>query len=124
MADSKKRKRLTAYDSSCEKDFPIGPASQNKHAFYCHPYRKVISCGHMGRGDVARHCDSKGETVYNKNVKSVNHSARISQFLFSSAPTKDRAAMNAEVLHINFIVQHNLPFTIADHLSKVINLLC
>ena len=29
MADNKKRKRLTAYESSWEKDFPIGPASQN-----------------------------------------------------------------------------------------------
>ena len=47
MAESKKRKRLTACDSSWEKDFPIGPASQNKHAFYCHPCQKVISCGHM-----------------------------------------------------------------------------
>ena len=37
MADSKKQKCLTANDPSWEKDFPIGPASQNKHAFYCHP---------------------------------------------------------------------------------------
>ena len=37
MADSKKQKHLTAYDPSWEKDFPIGPVSQNKHAFYCHP---------------------------------------------------------------------------------------
>ena len=124
MAGSKKRKRLTVYDSSWEEDFPIGPASQKKHAFYCHPCQKVISCEHMGRGDVARHGDSKEDTVHNKNVKSVNKSARISQFLVSTAPTKDQATINAEVLHTNFIVQHNLPFAIADHLSKVINLLC
>ena len=37
MADNKTQKRLTAYDPSWEKDFPIGPASQNKHSFYCHP---------------------------------------------------------------------------------------
>ena len=83
-----------------------------------------ISCGYMGRGDVARHCDSKADTVHNVNVKSVNKSARISQFLVSTAPTKDQATINAEVLHTNFIVQHNLPFAIADHLSKAINLLC
>ena len=29
MADNKKRKRLTAYEPLWEKDFPIGPASQN-----------------------------------------------------------------------------------------------
>ena len=43
----------------------------------------------MGRGDVAWHCDFKGDTVHNKNVKSINKSARISQFLVSTAPTKD-----------------------------------
>ena len=75
----------------------------------------------MGRGDVARHCDSKGDTVHNKNVKS---KCKISQFLVSTAPTKDQATINAEVLHANVIVEHNLPFAIADHLSKVINLLC
>ena len=78
----------------------------------------------MGRGDVARHCDSKADTVHNVNVKSINKSARISQFLVSTAPTKDQATINAEVLRTNFIVQHNLPFAIADHLSKVINSLC
>ena len=74
--------------------------------------------------DVARHCDPKTDTIHNKNVKSIKKSARINQFLASTAPTKDQATINAEVLHTNFIVQHNLPFAIADHLSKAINLLC
>ena len=69
--------------STAKKDFPIGPASQNKNTFYCHPCQKVISCGHMGRGDVARHCDPKGDTIHNKNVKSIKKSARINQFLVS-----------------------------------------
>ena len=42
MADSKKLKRLRAYDWSSEKDFPVGPDSQNKHIFYRHPCQKVI----------------------------------------------------------------------------------
>ena len=42
----------------------------------------------------------------------------------SNAPIKDQATISAEVLYTNFIVQHNLPFAIADHLSKVTNLLC
>ena len=124
MADSNKRKCLTAYDSSWKKDFPIGPTSQNKHGFYCHPCQKVISLGHMGRGHGANHYDPKGDTVHNKNVNSINKSTRISQFLVSTPPTKEQATINAEVLHANFIVQHNQPFAKADHLSKVINLLC
>ena len=62
MADSNKRKCLTAYDSSWKKDFPIGPTSQNKHGFYCHPCQKVISLGHMGRGHGANHYDPKGDS--------------------------------------------------------------
>ena len=83
-----------------------------------------ISCGDMGRGDVTHHCDPKGETVHNNNVKSIKKSARIKQFPVSTAPTKDQATINAEVLHTNVIVQHNLLFAIADPLSDVINLLC
>ena len=42
MADRKKRKCLIAYDLSWEKDFPVGPALQEKDACYCHPSQKVI----------------------------------------------------------------------------------
>ena len=59
MAVSKKQKRLlTASDWSWEKDFPIGPALQSKHVFYCHPCQKVISCRHMGRGQNWRDLNS------------------------------------------------------------------
>ena len=114
MADSKKRKCLTAYDSSWEKDFLIGPASQNKHAFYCHPCQKVISCGQMGRGHVATHCDPKGDTVHNKNEKSINKSARIYQFLSLLHQQKIKPQSTQRLC-----IQISL-YNIINHLQKLI----
>ena len=73
----------------------------------------------MGRGDVARHCDSKGDTVHNKNVKS---KCKISQFLVSTAPTKDQATINAEVLHANVIVPFYLYVLVMSRTHFRVNL--
>ena len=75
----------------------------------------------MGRGHVATPCEPKGDTVHNKNVKSINKSARINQFLVSTPPTKDQATINAEFLHTNFIVQHNQPFAKANKFTVSVN---
>ena len=86
--------------------------------------KSKISFGHMGRRDVACHCDPEGDTVHNKNIKSIDKKARINHFLISTTSTNDQVNIKAEVtIYTNFIVQHNLPFAIADHLSKVTDLL-
>lgn len=117
----KKKKRVCAYNKEWEKEFPILPANGNRHAFYCVPCKKVIQCEHQGKGDVERHCDPKKEkTAHNKNVSAIKLSSKlpfVSEISLSSQ--LDTAATKAELLHTNMIVHHNLPFALADHLSKL-----
>ena len=76
-------------------------------------------CVDMGKGDVTRHCDPTSESIHNKNVKAGNKQRKISGLLQSSDTNKDVKVTKAEILHTNFIVQHNIPSSVADHLSKV-----
>ena len=47
---------------------------------------------------------------------------KLSKALLKSSFLKSQlglSVMKAELLHVNLIVQHNLPFSLADHLSKM-----
>ena len=111
-----KKKRVCSYDSAWEKEYPILPSNNNRQAFYCIPCKKAVSCAHMGKGDVQRHCDPTSKSIHNNNLKAIKSSSKI-QFSKESAP--NLSVLKAELLHVNPIVQHNLPFSLADHLSKM-----
>ena len=118
----KKAKRQVTYDPSWAKEFPIMNVADNKHAFYCIPCKKSISCGHMGKADVVRHCDPKNQdSFHNKSLKAAKTQRSLTSMLTSAESSIDSRVTRAEVLHTNFIVQHNIPFNVADHLSKVCN---
>ena len=57
----KKTKRQVTYDPSWANDFPVMNVTDDKHAFYCIPCKKEISCGHMGKADTVR---QKIKTVF------------------------------------------------------------
>ena len=77
---------------------------------------KTVSCEHSGKGDVDRHCDPKLDT-HNKNVNAIKVSSKLQFSKKSSSNTFD--VSKPELLHVNLIVQHNLPFSLTDHLSKI-----
>ena len=118
--EAKKAKRLTSFDHSWENDFPVRGVADNQNLFYCIPCKKTISCGHMGRLDVERHCDpTKTDSIHNKNVKAAKKQKCITTMLCSADSSKDKKVTQAEIIHTNLMVQHNIPFAVADHLSKV-----
>ena len=82
MADSEKRKCLTAYDSSWEKDFQLVLLVKTNLRFIV--TQKFIFCGHMGRGGMFL----ATAILRSKNVKSINKSAIINHFLVPTAATK------------------------------------
>ena len=118
--DSKKKKCMCSYSADWEKEFPIQRANGNPQAFYCVPCKKSISCGHMGRGDVVRHCDpANKDSIHSKNVNAIKKTSKTAFMAFGESSKPTQSVIKAEVLHTNFIVQHNLPLAIADRLTKV-----
>ena len=62
-----------------------------------------------------RHCDPK----LSKNTHNKNDIKVLSKLQFSKESLSNTFEVEkAELLHVNLIVQHNLPFSLADHLSK------
>ena len=91
--------------------YPIRLANGNEFVFYRIPCKKNISCSHQGLADVKQHCNGK---VHMKMASSIKESRKIA-FKPVSSSIAD-AQIRAEVLHTNFIVQHNLAFLTADHM--------
>ena len=79
MDDSEKRKCLTAYDSSWEKDFQLVLLVKTNMRFIV--TQKFIFCGHMGREGMFL----ATTILRSKNVKSINKSVSVlSNFIFIS----------------------------------------
>jgi len=99
-------------------DYPITRANCNKHAFYCVPCKKTISCGHQGLADVQRHVQSGSHISL---ARALHDNRKVSNmFAPANADSKlKEPTTKAEVLHTNFIVQHNLAFLSSDHMTRL-----
>jgi hypothetical protein len=120
---AKRRKKLrgaatykTLYSSKWEKDFSVCTANDNRYAFYCIPCKKNVSCAHMGRADVKQHCET---ATHKKMEETIKSSRSLHSFVSSTTSNLLEKTIKAEVLHTNFIVQHNILFHTADHLSPL-----
>ena len=95
--------------------YPIGSNKGNSFAFFCIPCKKNVLCSHMGLADVKQHCKRK---THLKMVNSVKECRKLAFPSYSNTTVND-AQIHAEVLHTNFIVQHNVLFLTADHLAPL-----
>ena len=100
------------------KEFPVSPANGNEYAFYCIPCKKNVSCSHQGFNDVRRHMKS---TNHANMAKAITNNQKVSDmFAPSTREAELRGAVTrAEVLHTNFIAQHNLSFLLSDNMPKL-----
>jgi hypothetical protein len=127
MSSPVKKQKTTAnkkfykseYKVEWAREFPISAANNNKYAFYCVPCKKNVSCGHQGKADVERHCT----TASHRNMASaIKDNRSISDLFQSSTNSSDslrQSTTKAEILHTNFIVQHNMSFLTADHMTHL-----
>ena len=106
--------RQCRFQLAWKKDYPV-TSCPNATAFYCIPYRKTVSCAHQGKGDLERHCQTP---THRKFASALRKQPKIAAVL-PPAEGRDPAVIRAEVLITNFVVQHNLSFAVADHLTKV-----
>jgi len=100
-------------------DYPITRANCNKHAFYCVPCKKTISCGHQGLADVQRHVQSGSHISLARTL----HDNRKVSNMFAPANAESKLkepTTKAEVLHTNFSVQHNLAFFVIRSHDKTL----
>ena len=89
--------------------YPSKKGSTFAHCSYC---RCDFTIGHGGSFDVKRHlASSKPQEM----LKASSGSKELKSF-FQTSSIEEKVT-RAEILCASFIVEHNLPFTIADHFS-------
>ena len=88
------------------------------YKFYCVPYHKALSSNHQGKKNVTVHCASPS---HKDCVKSSKNQATLGMFCTRNRAqtSPEKKVVNAEVKIINFLVQQNLPLTMADHLTSL-----
>ena len=100
------------FKSEWKTKYPINSCSVCT-AFYCIPCEEQVSCSHQGEKDVTRYCSSQG---HQDSAKVLLNQPKFKPLYPEQFET---AVIRTECMMTNFIVQHNLPFTVSDHLTKM-----
>ena len=82
--------------------------------FIVYHAKKTLKCSAQGLKDVTDHI---GKPSHKSNASAISTSRTI-DFPSASSYIKE-SVIGAEVVHTNFLVQHNLSFLTADHLSPL-----
>jgi hypothetical protein len=104
------------YTVSWREQYPCIEAVKNDdHSFYCTCCMKKLSCKHMGIGDVKRHVQGAS---HQKASKDFIKQTKLS--FTSPGSSSQKKIERAEVKMSILLAQHNVPLSLADHLSPMI----
>jgi hypothetical protein len=117
-AKPKKKKNKTKFNESYQEKYPwvwpIKHPVRDEHKARCTVCHCDFSVSHGGIDDVKKH----GETdKHLSNNSQMAGTSTIRNFLPS---VNDLDIVRAETLMAEFIVEHNLPFAVADHASRLV----
>ena len=118
---AKKKPRKQRFKTEYRHQWPFIIQSKKGpfHAF-CRYCASDFTISHGGRNDVGQHIKTK---AHEKNTTTVRATKSISSF-FSSANSdeskkRSEQLMTAELMMAQFIVEHNLPISAADHVTHL-----
>ena len=93
---------------------------------HCKSCKCDFSTKHGGKYDIARHMQTEKHKKYSQYMESPNINKLEKYFdqPNSDITSENQKVITAECLMTNFIIEHNLPVVIADHMSDLIKKLC
>lgn len=93
------------------------------HTKYQEPFCKV--CQKLLKGGIThikRHCST---VMHKKNFRAAKMTPKVDKSFFLNSHKKlSEQVRTAEILLIMFLAEHNLPFLLLDHLTKLLPVLC
>ena len=92
------------------------PSSVGNESVYCSLCRVNFSVASRGLYDVKRHTQSD---MHSKESGAKSTSKSTDSFLLKAQSHLDHQAIVAETIFSNFIAEHNVPFSIADHFTEL-----
>ena len=87
----------------------------NLHVFYCIVCKREVSVKHQGERDVIRHMEGKDHKRWEASLRN----QCTLNLATSSTSNLVYNTSKAEVLAASFIVEHNLPISVSDHLGPL-----
>ena len=122
---SKKKKYACKFKAAWKTEFPGIIESKRGPEYacaYCRFCTKDISVNHGGKNDIKNHVKTPSHLKAEKAAKTQGTQARLWELRGGAAagiPFKDKVT-TAEALFTQFIAEHNLPFAVGDHLTKLV----
>jgi hypothetical protein len=112
-----KRKRYTCtYQTVWEKDFSwVKKSDRSVNEAYCVLCNANLSIGSGAKNDLTKHAKTQNH-VKNSSAQKSSHS----MFTFLPSSSDIKSSVNvAETLFANYLVEHNLPFSVSDYFTKL-----
>ena len=97
------------YKKEYGKQFPVAESALGLQHAFCIVCSANFSINHGGMNDIQKHMNSKKHKAFSE----IKDKARPISTFFSSSGDLD--VIRAETLFTEFIIEHNLPFSVADH---------
>ena len=110
---TKKPKRECSYRPEWRSN-GVSASKKGKHFAHCNTCGSEINISHGGMSDIKRHFAT---AKHLDMAKVSNNNTSLRTFLRQS-PIEE-SVTRAEVLFANFIAEHNLPFLLADHFTRL-----
>ncbi|XP_034064676.1 uncharacterized protein LOC117541575 [Gymnodraco acuticeps] len=89
--------------------------------YWCSVCRQESSCAHQGGRDISRHVEGKGHRAKEQSLNSVSSIAQfyVPETSVGGMSVQEAKTRRAEVKVAVAMVQHNVPFAVADHFSPL-----
>lgn len=105
-------------------EWPFISIGSTPSCFWCSMCRREISCAHQGKSDVKRHLKSKVHRTKELAVQSIQPTAIIAPCYVPTTvggmTAQELQTRRAEVKVAVSMVEHNVPFAVADHFSPLL----
>ena len=85
----------------------------------CSTCQRDFSIKHGGAHDIQKHIKT-GKHI--RNVQCFQGVSKINQFV--NVPQTEAAVTSAECMVTNFIIEHNLPVSVSDHMTELLKQIC
>jgi hypothetical protein len=118
---TKKRRYDSKYQEKWQQEYPWIRRSDRGVTFaFCSVCCIHISVSHGGKNDAEKHSKT---SQHIQQVESRSSNKKINSFFPRAKDPLPHQVMNAETLFANFVAEHNLPFTVGDHFTKLVKVM-
>ena len=107
------------YKVEWSKKYPVTKSNGNPYVFYCVSCKKSVACAHQDLSDLTAHCSRKIDKSFERAIKTTRNLRSLEGFETEANTNLTGQTVRAEVMHTNFMVQHNISFLTAEHLSPL-----